>query len=147
MRGRTAMVFYVGGKLWFYKAGTIKVIGDLIAYKYSGSSCTLTKYSSYFTVENVSARGWAYGQNAVDLTDVTTLWIYANTPSVAGCQLGVGSSYTTYANATAEWLPSNGATGWVSLDVSVLSGSYYLKVGRFTSEETVTVSVENLYGE
>lgn len=150
MHGRSAIIFFHGGKIWMYNHGTISLVGDWLAFKSTGTSVVLTKNADNLSLAINDAVGWAYGQNQIDLTDINTLYFYgASSHGSALLYYGiVASNSGLNTNYTQVQIPLNGASSLVSLDVSAVTGNYFIRFGRFgTTKTTTTVTCYEVYGE
>lgn len=148
MRMSRKMAVYASKiKIYLYSKGTVNtsVTGGLTAYAYkpSTSSSDTTKpsisnSSSAMTIScpktsSSQSAGTVYTTNKVDLTKIKTINM-----NVSSFAVGSSSSYvrfgavankaTGYTFAAAKTI---GSTGKLSLDVSNLSGSYYLVVALY----------------
>ena len=133
---------------WYYKTGTIySTVGDFDTYKSSGTSISLSKLAGYMEVVLSAATAWIYGTTQIDVTNIETLWIrVTNSHPTAAMQLNLHTSYTSTGATAYSWISGGTTNEWVSLDVSGLSGSYYLRVGRFDSTVSTTITVYEIYG-
>lgn len=146
---RFAVIAIIGGKVWLYKRGTIPtLVGDWLVRKSKGTGATLTKGASNLTLALNDAVGWAYGQNQIDLTSIDTLYFYGSCSNGTNEYFGiVASNYGLNVNYAQVQLPYNGANALVSLDVSAVTGNYFIRFGRFgTTNATANVTCSDAYG-
>lgn len=149
---RIAFLFTMGGKVWFYRAGSIPAcVGDWLKYDYghdSGGGTSIMKETSDFVVNMNKSTGWGYTQNTIDLTDIDTLFIqgFKTAAEATSITVTVALTYTALAFVAGVGLGTSNA--WVSLDTSGISGAHYVRVGRqYSSHVTSLAYVYNLYGK
>lgn len=132
----------------FYENNTFPaIVGDFLAYKSSGTSATLIKNALSAQISLSAAQGWAYSQNVVDLTNLSKIWFYGATSHLTTLTaFGVASTYTATSNAAQVGLPVNSQWNWVSLDVSALNGTYYLRFGKFDTTASLSVFCLKMFG-
>ena len=149
---RIAFLFTMGGKVWLYRVGSIPTyIGNWLKYDYahdSGGGTTLTLNSGYMMLNLVTAAGWAYTQNTIDLTDIDILYVqgYKTAAEATNVNMAVALTYTALAFVAGVGLST--VNSWASLDTSSLTGSHYVRIGRqYSSKVTCQAYVYNVYGK
>lgn len=134
-----------GGKKWFYDKGTFKTISDVLAFKVSGTSANIVKNAAYFEFRLESATGFFYSNIPVDLTPIQKIKFrakYINTTVYVGVQ--PNNNNTTGQRSVS--VTSAEYTDY-TIDVSDLTGNYYL-VGGYTGSNAVRyLDVEQMWGE
>jgi len=139
-----------GSRMWLYNHGAIGVLaGDWLAWLSKGESVSLSKGASALTLTIYDAVGWAYSKNEIDLTNIKTLYFYGSSShSDALLYFGiVASDYALTTNYAEVQIPLNGASALVSLDVSAVTGNYFIRFGRFgETRTTTTVTCSEVYG-
>lgn len=97
---------------------------------------TFTAGDDYMSYESNAANTerWAASVEKVDLTNYSTLYFSAKSTSGAAKRCGVASSRGGNPVVQAN-IPSGSSYAWVSMDISSLSGSYYI---QFSSASTGT---------
>lgn len=139
------MTMRKGGKKWFYDKGTFKTISDILAYKVSGTSAYVVKNANYFEFRIESATGFFLPDITVDLTPLQKIKFSArnvNGNMYVGVQPNNNNttgqrSVTVTGTAFAEY----------TVDVSDLTGNYYLVGGYSGGNTTKQVHVEQIWGE
>ena len=139
-----------GSRKWLYNHGAIGVLaGDWLAWLSRGESVSLSKGASALTLTITDAVGWAYSKNEIDLTNIKTLYFYGSSShDKALLYFGiVASDYKLTTNYAQVQIPLNGASALVSLDVSAVTGNYFIRFGRFgETRTTTTVTCSEVYG-
>ena len=139
-----------GSRKWLYNHGAIGVLaGDWLARLSNGTSVALSKGASALTLTIYDAVGWAYSKNEIDLTNIKTLYFYGSSShDKALLYFGiVASDYALTTNYAQVQIPLNGASALVSLDVSAVTGNYFIRFGRFgETRTTTTVTCSEVYG-
>ena len=139
------MVMVKGGKRWFYDKGTFKTISDILAYKVSGTSAYVVKNANYFEFRLESATGFFLPDITVDLTPFQKIKFrakYINSAVYVGVQPNNNNTngqrnVTVTTTEYAEYV----------IDVSDLTGNYYLVGGYTGSNATKYLDVEQMWGE
>ena len=135
-----------GGKKWFYDKGTFKTISDVLAFKVSGTTSPyVVKNADYFEFRLESATGFFYSNIPVDLTPIQKIKFrakYINSAVYVGVQPNNNNttgqrSVTVTTTAYEEY----------TIDVSDLTGNYYLVGGYTGSNATKYLDVEQIWGE
>lgn len=110
----------------FYKNSTyLPIVGG---YARAGAA-TLTQESDNLKLSMANQGGFVYSVNQIDLTNINTIWFYGGSSANVIAYLNVSKSTTDNTYGAQVVLPKQG-NAWVSLDVSALTGSYYLRFGR-----------------
>ena len=136
-------------RLYYYFRGVIHPLaGNFAAYKYSGTTATLTKNADNLQISLVTAQGWGYDTTPIDLTNIRTLRVYGSCAHTTnGALVTVAPTYTAITYSASAQLPNGGANAWVSIDVTSLTGLHYVRFGRFASAATLVVNVYEIVGE
>ena len=141
-----------GSRKWLYNHGAIGVLaGDWLAWLSEGTSLSdvsLSKGASALTLTITNAVGWAYSKNEIDLTNIKTLYFYGSSShSDALLYFGISPDYALTTAYRQVQIPLNGASALVSLDVSAVTGNYFIRFGRFgETRTTTTVTCSEVYG-
>lgn len=135
----------LGGKKWFYDKGTFKTISDILAYKVSGTSAYVVKNAAYFEFRVESATGFFYSNVPVDLTPIQRIKFSARNVN-GNMYVGVQPNNN---NTTGQRSVTVTATAFTeyTIDVSDLTGNYYLVGGYTGGNATKQVHVEQMWGE
>ncbi len=152
-----AVWIFINDNHWYYKLG---IEGALWVAGYSEGSGTQSKESDHLHLYAYNPSGSVYGYRtyvtdvAIDLTSINTLkidWVGTKTGSYAAAYFAVGMNKADLGmNASINQTATFSRT-IDSLDVSALTGSYYIKIivwgDRDTTTHSFTADVYNVWGE
>lgn len=151
MRMSRRMALYNAFRKILYNAGTdnTAVTGGLTAYAYVPSTSststqkpTVTKNSDSITLKSAAGYGGSYfTANAIDITRFRALKINISSIAVNGGYINVGVT-PTKANKFERTAHANVTeTGTISVDISSLSGDYYMFINlRGSNVQTMTIT-------
>lgn len=124
--------YLYNGSVWnriyilFYKNSTyLPIVGGFAA---AGAS-TFTQESDNLKLYMNNTGGWVRGTSMIDLTDINTIWFYGGSSANVTAYLNVSKSTTDNTYGAQVTLPKLG-NGWVAMDVSALTGTWYIRFGR-----------------
>lgn len=134
-----------GGKKWFYDKGTFKTISDVLAFKVAGTSAYVVKNAAYFELRVESASGFFYSNIPVDLTPIQKIKFSARNVN-GNMYVGVQPNNSNVTGQRSVTVTSTSFAEYV-IDVSDLTGNYYLVGGYTGGNTTKQVHVEQMWGE
>ena len=144
-------VYVYTGIVWtllseiYYDNGVIpSTVNDFLAYKASGTTATITKNADNVQFSLSSASGWGYGQFAIDVTYVNTLWFRARV-TAPSMFVGVAPAYNSVTGLVSANVTEISAYADYSIDVAAVTGLKYLVFG-LNSSTTRNIYVNKIWG-
>lgn len=134
-------------KHWIYRNNVFGLCSTFGYYKGGGTNVAITKNSDHMLLTITSAYGWAYSLEQIDLTDYKTLYFYGYHTGASTMRFDVRANYIS-TTAASDFVNINGGgtPSLVSLDVSALNGSYYVRFGNtIDANATDTIYCYGIY--
>ncbi len=136
-----------GGKTWYYDTGVFKTISNVIAYKLgSGATPWIDKYSTYFQWNVSSGQGYFCPDIPVDLTPIRQIHFIANNVNGTTVFVGVQPSNANITGLRSVNVTSSTDAEYI-VDVSDLTGNYYLSGGFSGGNTTRYLQIKKMWGE
>ena len=134
---------WVNLQTYFYQDGVISALaGDFT----NVGSVTVTKYSTYMTLKGTYASGWCHAASAnkIDVTNLNHIYFDMMASTSSGSAVGLKSVRSEAAMDYPSPSAVETTRGTVSLDVTGITGSYYL---FFRIYQTRTYTVYNIWAD
>lgn len=126
----------------FYKnSQTLPIVGGFA----SAGASTFTQESDNLKLYMNNTGGWVRGTTMVELTDINTIWFYGGSSADVTAYFNVSKSTTDNTYGAQVVLPKLG-NGWVAMDVSGLTGTWYIRFGRGDVAMSTTLRCYEWFG-